>query len=765
MPALKTLPATLLFNPSSDFKSTPCFTALLLLLHMDFDVGSVVYSTRGGQAAGLDDVDIDAGDPLPILETKRKLREFIRSYRQGNIFPYREQLIARWRREETWLDVDMGDLNEYDSRLLDLLQGRPREVLPLMEAAASDVLRNLAGKGAERSEVQIILKSSQTSVPLRSLTAEHVNHLLKVPGIVISVGRIAAKVKRLRAKCRHCHFENDFDCSGLGGFAELPQKCPQGDECPKFPFEILADECLYADQQELKLQEAPEVVPTGEMPRHVKILVDRALVDRATPGSRVTVIGAVCLFKMSGKGQKRQMGPSTHTPYIQCMGLQEDSSGSGRHRGGFTPQEEEQFLRLSRSPNIYDTIVRAIAPSISGDYTRDIKKAIACQLFSGSRKQLPDGTRLRGDINILLLGDPSTAKSQFLKFVQQVAPIAVYTSGKGSSAAGLTASVIKNAQGDFYLEGGAMVLADGGVVCIDEFDKMRESDRVAIHEAMEQQTISVAKAGITTVLNSRTSVLAAANPIYGRYDDLKTASENIDLMTTILSRFDLIFVVKDIRDEERDKTIARHVMGVHMNAASGANSAGSSAVRASEGELDIGLMKKYISYCRATCAPRLSEEAAAALGSEYVNIRDSMRRQVIEDGGQGGAVPVTVRQLEALVRISESLAKMRLAGEVAAADVTEALRLFRVSTMAAAQTSAVGDVSSLPTELRGGVVRAEEFIKQRIPIRTTANRRRVEEEATGQGHDAGALARAVSIMVMRGEMVEKNRGFLLYRLK
>ena len=192
----------------------------------------------------------------------------------------------------------------------------------------------------------------------------------------------------------------------------------------------------------------------------------------------------------------------------------------------------------------------------------DIKKAIACLLFAGSRKVLPDHTRIRGDINVLLMGDPSTAKSQFLKFVEKVAPVGVYTSGKGSSAAGLTASVVQDAKGEFFLEGGAMVLADGGVVCIDEFDKMRETDRVAIHEvafswggnsqAMEQQTISIAKAGITTVLNSRCAVLAAANPIYGRYDDTRSTADNIDFLPSILSRFDLIFIVRDIRDYARD---------------------------------------------------------------------------------------------------------------------------------------------------------------------------------------------------------------------
>merc|ERR1711981_927877 len=268
----------------------------------------------------------------------------------------------------------------------------------------------------------------------------------------------------------------------------------------------------------------------------------------------------------------------------------------------FSPEEEEEFRRLAAKPDIHDVIAKSIAPSIFG--SEDIKKAIGCLLFGGSRKILPDGLTRRGDINVLLLGDPGTAKSQLLKFVERVAPIAVYTSGKGSSAAGLTASVTRDPVSRiFVVEGGAMVLADGGVVCIDEFDKMREDDRVAIHEAMEQQTISIAKAGITTTLNSRCSVLAAANSIFGRWDDTK-AEENIDFMPTILSRFDTIFIVKDEHDESRDMTLAKHVMQVHMNAA---------ADTAAEGELSLAFLKKYIAYCRSRCGPRLERAAAEKL--------------------------------------------------------------------------------------------------------------------------------------------------------
>jgi DNA replication licensing factor MCM5 len=287
--------------------------------------------------------------------------------------------------------------------------------------------------------------------------------------------------------------------------------------------------------------------------------------------------------------------------------------------------------------------------------------------------------RLRGDINVLLLGDPGTAKSQFLKFVERLAPIGVYTSGKGSSAAGLTASVIRDASTrEFYLEGGAMVLADGGIVCIDEFDKMRPQDRVAIHEAMEQQTISIAKAGITTILNARSAVLAAANPQFGRYDELRSQEENFtEFRHTILSRFDCIFLIKDTRNELRDRVIAEHVINIHMRAATATappppppppppttttTTNISTLQTTNERELDFFKLKRYIAFCRAKCAPRLTPEAAEILANQYVMMRAQHRTR--ERRGEGNAIPLTVRQLEAIVRLAEALAKMTLSKDV-----------------------------------------------------------------------------------------------------
>lgn len=443
------------------------------------------------------------------------------------------------------------------------------------------------------------------------------------------------------------------------------------------------------------------MVPVGELPRHILLSADRYLTNRVVPGSRCTVMGIFTIYQ-----QKQAKGAGNavaiRNPYIRVMGIHADVDHTAKGQAIFSEEEEQEFLEMSRLPNIYEMFTNSIAPSIYGN--AEIKKAIACLLVGGSKKILPDGMKLRGDINVLLLGDPGTAKSQLLKFVEKVSPIAVYTSGKGSSAAGLTASVQRDPQSrEFYLEGGAMVLADGGVVCIDEFDKMRDEDRVAIHEAMEQQTISIAKAGITTILNSRTSVLAAANPIFGRYDDMKSPGDNIDFQTTILSRFDMIFIVKDDHNAARDETIARHVMDVHM----GKQPTEQGSV---SGEIAMDKMKRYISYCRARCAPRLSDAAAEKLSSHFVSIRRQVHQAEI-DSNERSSIPITVRQLEAIIRIAESLAKLSLSPVATEEHVDEAIRLFLASTM-----DAVGQGATTSQELLGEITKVSEELTRRLPI-------------------------------------------------
>merc|ERR1712060_27729 len=500
----------------------------------------------------------------------------------------------------------------------------------------------------------------------------------------------------------------------------------------------------------------PESVPTGEMPRTVMMSVDRRLVDRANPGHRVTVTGIFSILQNQAKGDTKV---AIRTPYLQVLGIRqgiESRTAEGESLSEFSQAEEEGFMEMSRDPRLFDKICASIAPSIFG--SEDVKKAIACLLFSGAGKQLTDGARLRGDINVLLLGDPSVAKSQFLKFVHKAAPVAVYTSGKGSSAAGLTATVTQDAASrEFYLEGGAMVRADGGVVCIDEFDKMREQDRVAIHEAMEQQTISIAKAGITTVLNSRTSVLAAANPVFGRYQDEKNAAEQVDFQTTILSRFDMIFILKDKFDQTKDTALAQHIINVHMQ--------GAAAVEReqSEDEFDIRTLKRYVAYARKTCSPRLAEEAATVLSNHYVQMRQNLHEQDSEAESNGKApraVPITVRQLEAIIRISESLAKMRLADVATEEDVNTAIQLFSVSTLEAAKQGEI--------ELEGGTGQAErtalEMIRQRVRIGETITTSQLVKDLVYQSLEERAVRRAINMLVQRGEFEEKAQGKRLKRI-
>ena len=615
----------------------------------------------------------------------------------------------------------------------------------------------------EIEPIQIVLVSDRNATDLRQLSAQQIGHLVKIPGIVISASRVSAKATSISITCRNCgNTKRMIVKPGLAG-AALPRRCdsneqndvPQAQPCPSNPYVIVADKSKFIDQQTVKLQERQEAIPTGELPRHVLITMDRSLVGRVVPGSRVTIVGMYSTIQ-AGRGRGGGGGPATRLPYVRAVGIEVDADGAGRASDQFPPDEEADFQRMSQEGDVYEKLASNIAPAIFG--SEDIKKAITCLLFGGSRKILPDGMRIRGDINVLLLGDPGTAKSQFLKFVEKIAPIGVYTSGKGSSAAGLTASVIRDpSTREFYLEGGAMCVADGGVVCIDEFDKMREEDRVAIHEAMEQQTISVAKAGITTILNSRTSVLAAANPVFGTYDDMRTPTDNIDFQATILSRFDLIFIVRDTHDTERDQGIAKHVIGLHMN----------SGVEHIENEVDLQLLKKYIHYCRLKCAPRLSEAAAQALAGQYVNIRRDAAAVKKDAPDQATPIPITVRQLEAIVRISESLAKMTMSNEATEAHVNEAVRLFKGSTMQAANAGIVGaSESGLPTELAAEVDKVERHIKATTHIGDSPRVATLIDTAKNMTKVGDfAIRKAIQSMVQRGDLQYKQMRKVVQRMK
>lgn len=672
------------------------------------------------------------------------------------------------------ITVELSHIQAFDEHLATQLMRRPAEIIPLLEAAARNLAEQIcilpegtSGLRNPLGDLQVQLNSSTIPMAIRDLDAQHIGRLVRLPGIVVSASTVVARPTSVCIVCRGCRQERQLSLNNGFGAASVPRTCPgpAGDidvpqqRCPLDPFTIVAEKCRCVDQQTLKLQESPEMVPVGELPRQVLLTLDRALVNKISPGTRLTINGIYSIFQgnSSGSGKSSVKAVAIRTPFIRVVGYQLDSeasstSSSRDRQSAFTENDEREMVAFSRQPDLYERFSRSIAPSIFGN--DDIKKAICCLLFGGSRKILPDRIRLRGDVNVLLLGDPGVAKSQFLKFVEKVSPISVYTSGKGSSAAGLTASVVRDpSSGDFYLEGGAMVLADGGVVCIDEFDKMDNEDRVAIHEAMEQQTISIAKAGITTILNSRTSVLAAANPVFGRYDELKTPGENIDFSSTILSRFDMIFIVRDEHNAQRDMTLARHVLSVHMNA---------NAMDLGSSEFDLATMKKYISFCKSHSAPRLSADAAEKLSNHYVSIRSQVHRME-QNMTERSSIPITIRQLEAIVRIAESLAKMTLSPVATEAHVDEALRLFRVSTMQAVLSGHSLEGMARP-DLVKDVDRVEKAIRQRLPIGSSVSYRNLVNEMTSSRHfPEHAVIRAIDVMVQQEKMLFRAQRKILVR--
>ncbi|EZG44854.1 putative DNA replication licensing factor MCM5 [Gregarina niphandrodes] len=643
----------------------------------------------------------------------------------------------------------------------------PRETTDLVNA--STVLNHIPQAAALRLEtfgVFVELDGVPTVTPLRKFSVTLMDHVVCTSGIVIQASRPCLKATAVTVHCKDCGHTKVVKIPMWRAAASLPRQCEGGvavaaaageRTCSLDPYVVDSESCQYVDVQKVKLQELPDDVPTGEMPKHVNVNVCGPLVGRATPGHRVLLTGVYTSVDRPGKKDGRE---AVSVTYVHALGLTKLALGSCRGGEylpagiGFSCSDTDEFYRLAQDPQIVQKIVASIAPGIHG--LEDIKLSVACMLFGGSRKPLPDGGSIRGDIHVLLLGDPSTAKSQLLKYVSQVAPVSVYTSGKGSSAAGLTAALVRDSHGNFALEGGAMVLADGGVVCIDEFDKMRDEDRVAIHEAMEQQTISIAKAGITCMLATECSVLAAANPTFGTYDDSKDASDQHNFETTILSRFDAIWLVRDQRDENLDRRIAQHVFRLHANHDGQTGHTG--AGRDGHVPIPTLLLRKYLSYCRTKCYPALSPTAAKMLENFYVEVRADAKRST----KTRSQIPITVRQLESIVRLSEAFAKMALSPHVEERHVAEAIRLFKMSTVATNSASvanayqALGPESVAPQDIKN----CERALLQRLPLNSRCTSNVIVTDLKLRGFSNQVIGKTLSVLIQKQVLEERADGHM-----
>ena len=616
--------------------------------------------------------------------------------------------------------IDINRMRESDPTLVNMVLKNPLKIIPLMEKKLDEISTNFKG---EKVQSNTILSKKEEKLHLnlqgmlgthlvspRGLTAELTNQYVGVQGIVTRISEVRSKlvysvhyceetkkgnIKEYNDQMKIAESSNtygqplngNFEIGKASGF--MNNAIPQRD-INHNPLTLEYGHSKFRNNQTILLQEPPERTPLGQLPRSVEVILEGDLVDKVKPGDRIQVNG---VFKtISTMATNTSGGVKT-----VLIGTNVQELNNDIQQNEFTGEDLKRIRELSKQRNVFDVLANSIAPGIYGH--QDIKRALVLQLLGGNETNLEDGTHLRGDINILMIGDPSTAKSQFLRYMLNIAPNAINTTGKGSTGVGLTAAVVVDRDlGERHLEAGAMVLGDRGIVCIDEFDKMNEVDRVAIHEVMEQQTVTIAKAGIHVSLNARCSVLAAANPIYGQYQSDVSASRNIGFPDSLLSRFDLCFIVLDEHSSELDRKISEKVLDNHMFTIDAAKFGDDAEDKVIEPEIKLEenkkttmyekynpraksdnnniltkeFLRKYIYYAKSKINPSLTREATDYISKSWTTIREKS----ISDEWKGKTIPVTVRTLESLIRLATAYAKARLSQKVEKQDALNAVELL-----------------------------------------------------------------------------------------
>jgi len=595
-----------------------------------------------------------------ISALSNELEIFLRSYkdREGN-YKYFDKINNMMATSSTSITVDYIDFDSFSPALAKDITYHPDEMFSAFSESVTSILLEIHPDYAHeiKDHVKVRIGNYAVQKGLRDISADVINKLLGVSGMVVRSSEVKPLGKRLAYRCLNC---NQISFSQLKGLSlKKPMRCTS---CAEKELEMDIENSLFIDFQLVRLQELPEDLPAGQLPHYIEVTILGDLVDQCRPGDRIMLTGIIRIDQEPSFGGTSALQKTSlfrlrmEGNNIEYLGGRAgDKKTRSMERISISAEDERQILMLSNKPDIYDKLISSFAPHVFGHEV--IKESILLLIVGSVTKKLDDGSTRRGDINVLLVGDPGTAKSEMLKFAAKVAPRGLYTSGRGSTAAGLTAAVVRDKSGIMMLEAGAVVLGDQGLVCIDEFDKIKAEDRSALHEVMEQQTCSVAKGGIVATLNARTSILSAANPMYGKYDPYKNITENVNLPIPLLTRFDLVYVIRDLPEKDKDSKIASHILEIHKD-----------VQKSSQGAINIDLFSKYLAFAKQIVEPELTREAINIIRDYYMTMRnvdsDSM-------------ITVTPRQLEGLVRLATARARLLLKERVEQEDAERALFLVQ----------------------------------------------------------------------------------------
>ncbi len=571
-----------------------------------------------------------------MISSPEVWKEFFETYYRDEINKLAES-IENGNKPTLYVDVKKDLVFFREMKLMEELFNNPDKVIKDAQEGLS-LVHTIYDADLSGCKVRFKNIPSTRRLLVKQVDCSIINKFVAVEGIVRRITEIRPYVVKAIYECQNCG--NILEVPVGGGRMQKSLKC----DC-KGRMELQIDKCELTNVQRVEIQDLPENLDSGEPPRLLRVVLMDELAGKILPGDKV-IINGIARATIDKKSS------AILDVYIEANSLEYIQQDVRSLQ--ITESDKQKIKELAKRPDIYDILVRSIAPSIKGYET--VKLAIVLQLFGGVSRVNPDGTRVRGDIHILLVGDPSVAKSQILRAVKQIAPRAVLTTGYSSSGAGLTVTAVKGEDGKWTIEAGALVLADRGIALIDELEKMNKNDRRYILEALEQQTISISKAGINATLNSRCSVLAAANPKRGRFNKFEPLVEQIDIEPPLLSRFDLVFVIMDEPDERRDEELADFIL--------------SDNVEEKKPEIPIDLLRKYILYVRRTIKDvKIDEEAKKRLKEFYKKLRSMSK--------EDNTIAITARQLEALRRLTEASAKARLSNVATVEDAERAISIFR----------------------------------------------------------------------------------------